>query len=230
MKSRSVAIFAVVVAVLVSVSIWYLMSDWAAHAPVVTTTPTPAPAPKPEVRQPDSTGNDPAPPVVVKAPPKAAPVPAPEPPPITEDDRKIATALEAFPGDSDADHDRTAGLLISLLPSLSKDSQVECAQHITNLISDGQFLNKLMPIWRNASFNPDVLQVIGDDLNNRSNNIKMPAWMDAVRNPAHPYHEEAKGNLEVYLDEDYGTNVAKWDSATKAFLAKEAKEEAEAEK
>ena len=227
MNSRSVAIFAAVVAVLVGFSIYYLNSDWAAHAP--RETPEPAAVRKVGPAPSDGPRNDPPPQKVTKTLPKAPPAhPAVTPPPVTEDDLKISAVLEGNTGDTDADHDKCAAQLIFLLPSLSKDGQVECAQHITNLISDAQF-SKLMPVWRNAAFNPDVLQVIGDDLNNRANKIKMPAWVDAARNPAHPYHEEAKNNLEVYLDEDYGNNFPKLELAVKAYLEKEAKEEAEAE-
>ena len=56
----------------------------------------------------------------------------------------------------------------------------------------------------------------------------LPAMLDAIKMPNHPYHEEAKSTMQVFLDEDYGDNIPKWESAMKTFLKKEADEEKEA--
>ena len=143
---------------------------------------------------------------------------------MTEDDRKIDEILRLYPGNTDADHTNTAQSLINLLPALTKDGQVECAQHISNLLSDEEF-KRVMPIWRNPSFNPDVIEVFATDLMNREHKIMLPAMLDAVRMPNHPYNEEAKTTLQVFLDEDYGNDVGKWEKAMKDFLKKEAEEE-----
>ncbi len=231
MNSRSVAIFAAVVAILVGTAIWFLNSDVAPHAsPKVEPDAVVVKPSQPPVKsQPGVTAtkpkSEPAPSVAVKpAPTIAAKPPAP---PITEDDRKIDEVLRLFNGNTDQDNTNTAQSLINLLPALTKDGQAECAQHISNLLSDEEY-KRIMPIWRNPSYNPDVIEVFATDLMNRPSKIMLPAMLDAIKMPTHPYHEEAKSTMQVFLDEDYGDNIPKWDSAMKAFLKKEADEEKEA--
>jgi hypothetical protein len=225
MNSRSVAIFALVVAVLVGAAIWFLNSDSAPHAPTVKTEPTPAPKPAPPTPDLSSKAQPPTPSPtpkanpVVKADPKAA-----TPMALTEDDRKIDEALRMFPGNTEQDHTNTAQALINLLPTLSTDGQTEAAQHISNLLSDEEY-GRVMHIWRNPSFNSDVIEVFGTDLMNREHKIMLPAMLDAVKLSNHPFHDEAKTTLEVFLDEDYGNDIAKWEKAMKDFLKKEADEE-----
>ncbi len=225
MNTRSVAIFAVVVAILVGVAIWFLNSDIAPHAVPAAAAPAPTPKPLAPASNPTTTTKTiQSPPVAPQDPPKVDTAPAPQPAAMTEDDRKIDEILRLYPGNTDADHTNTAQALINLLPALTKDGQVECAQHISNLLSDEEF-KRVMPIWRNPSFNPDVIEVFATDLMNREHKVMLPAMLDAVRMPNHPYNEEAKTTLQVFLDEDYGNDVGKWEKAMKEFLKKEAEEE-----
>ena len=156
--------------------------------------------------------------------PKTTP-PTPAPAVVTEDDRKIDEALRMFPGNTDQDHTNTAQALINLLPTLSSDGQVECAQHVSNLLTDQEY-SRVMHIWRNPSFNPEVIEVFATDLMNREHKVMLPAMLDALKMPNHPYHEEAKTTLEVFLDGDFENDVPKWEKAVKDFLKKEAEEEA----
>ena len=221
MNTRSVAIFAVVVAILVGAAIWFLNSDVAPHATPVVAAVTPTPKPLAPARNPTTTTKTNQSPLTA---PVVETAPVPQPAAMTEDDRKIDEVLRLYPGNTDADHTNTAQSLINLLPTLTKDGQVECAQHVSNLLSDDEF-KRVMPIWRNPSFNPDVIEVFATDLMNREHKVMLPAMLDAVRMPNHPYNEEAKTTLQVFLDEDYGNDVGKWEKAMKDFLKKEAEEE-----
>ena len=224
MNSRSVAIFAVVVALLVGASIWFLYSDYAPHH---AEKPESAPAPVAKKETPDTKLPDSSSPSIVKPAPgdnsKTLPK-KPEPAALTEDDRKIDEALRMF-GNTDQDHINTAQALINLLPTLSSDGQVECAQHVSNLLTDEEF-GRVMHIWRNPSFNPEVIEVFATDLMNREHKVMLPAMLDALKMPNHPYHEEAKTTLEVFLDGDFENDVPKWEKAMKDYLKKEAEEEA----
>ena len=224
MNSRSVGIFAVVVIALIGAAIWFLNSDYAPHAPtpeppVATVTPKPGPSTS------ASTNPNTRPPAPEPKPtpttPKATPPPTPMA--LTEDDKKIDDTLRMFPGNTEKDHTNTAQALINLLPTLSSDGQVEAAQHISNLLSDEEY-GRVMHIWRNPSFNSDVLDVFATDLMNREHKVMLPAMLDAIKLPNHPFHDEAKTTMEVFLDEDYGNDVGKWDKAMKDFLKKEAEE------
>src|SRR5688500_14345857 len=108
MNSRTVGIFAVVVALLVGAAIWFLYSDFAPHAvPTPETTRGPE-APKgglPAPSKPDP-GQPPRPPAT-QADPKVTP-PTPAPVVFTEDDRKIDEALKKFTGNTEQYHTNTA--------------------------------------------------------------------------------------------------------------------------
>lgn len=222
MNSRSVAIFAIVVAVIVGTALWFLNST---EAPQYTP-PKPQVATTPAPENPGSeTKTTPDKPTVTQAAPATPEVkPAPAPPAITEDDRKIDGVLRASGSDnSDASNTSTAQNLINLLPTLTKDGQVECAQHIANLISDKEF-GRVMHFWKNPGTNPDVIEVLATDLMNRDDSVKLPAMLDAAKMPGHPYHDEALVNLEIFLDGDYGTDWNKWESVMKDYLKKQAEE------
>ena len=196
MNSRSVAIFAVVVAVIVGVALWFIGGENAAHytappaevkkAPVEDTAGSSEPSAPPRKFNPE--------PVFV---PDQAPVVSPKPPVVmTEDDRKIDDALNLYKGNTDQDHLNTAQALITLLPSLTKDGQVEAASHISNLLPDEAW-SKLNHIWRNPSFNPDVLEVFETDLMNREDKVKLPALLEAIRMAA----QELKVRRESLLEQ-----------------------------
>ena len=220
MNTRPVAIFAVVVAILVGVALWFLNSDLAPHAAPIAALPKLQPVASNPATPPKSAPSQQFAPQTA---PEVETAPVPQPAAMTEDDRQIDEVLRLYPGNTNADHTNTAQSLINLLPALSKDGQVECAQHISNLLSNEEF-KRVMPIWRNPSFNPDVIEVFATDLLNREHQVMLPAMLDAVRMPNHPYYEEAKTTLQVFLDEDYGNDVGKWEIAMKDFLKKEADE------
>jgi hypothetical protein len=229
MNPRSVGIFAVVVAFVVGGALWYLNSE---HAPHVVPKPDsivlPAPKPTPP---PSSTSRttDPLPPIDRTKPPLPTP-PAPkiaDQPAVqmTDDDRKIDEVLRLATSGTDQDNTNTAQRLINLLTQLTPEGQVECVSHISNLLSDEEYA-RIMPVWKNPTFNPDVLDSIYTDMMNRDDKVKLPALLEAVRLPTHPQHEEAKSTLEVFLDNDYENDFGKWERAVKAYLKKQADEEA----
>jgi type IV secretory pathway VirB10-like protein len=223
MNSRSVAIFATVVAAVVGFTLWFLGGEDAPHytpptpEPVKVAKPADEPAKAPQLKFTPE-------PVVEDKPVVATPQPAVV---MTEDDRKIDEALRLYPGNTDQDHLNTAQTLINLLPSLTKDGQVEASQHISNLLPDEQW-SKLNHIWRNPAFNSDVIDVFATDLMNRDDKVKLPAMLEAIRIPNHHFNEEAKTTMQIFLDEDFGDDVGKWEAAMKAYLKKAEDEEKEA--
>jgi len=223
MNARRVVILAVVVSGMVAAVIWFLNSDSGSPHPAVEAV---APASawkaqpgmvKPEIQAPEISRA-----VGVGVPPEEAPKPVPTPgPSITENDRKMDEVLRLYPGNTDQAHTSTAQALINLLPSLTKEGQVECAHHISNLLGDKEY-NRVLPMWRNPNTNRAVIEVLGIDLMNRVDpKVKLPPMLDALRQPSHPFHEEAKNTLQLFLDGDYGNDFGKWDAAMKAFLARE---------
>lgn len=225
MTTRRFAIFAIVISAMAGAIIWFLSSDPVSpDSPIAATPPIPVTDPARDVVVAASADSFPSPRPAPAVQPKPAPATAPIPDPLlTEDDRKIDEILRLFPGNSDQDHTNTAQALINMLPTLTKEGQVEAVQHVSNLLSDDEF-KRVIHIWRNPNANPDVIEVLSSDLMNRDHKILLPALLDAVRLPTHPFHEEAQSTLEIFLDAEYGNDFAKWDKAVKEFLKKEAEE------
>jgi hypothetical protein len=107
--------------------------------------------------------------------------------------------------------------LFAMFPRLPADGQVEIAQHLSNLVEDEDYapLGKLL---ENPKLPEDVLDILMADLLNRPNATKLPMFLELAKTPDHAKAEEAKDLLELYLDEDYKTDWAKWDEKMKEWL------------
>jgi len=209
MSSRSVTIFA---AILAGGAIWFLIS--------YSTTRVSPPSELVEVR-PKRTW-----PRVHAASPSqsTAETPSLKAPTQFNDDRsELDKTLQLFPSNTATDITNTAQALIDLLPKLTKSGQTECAEHISNLLSDEEY-PRMLQIWINPDSDPDVLQVFATDLMNRPARVMMPAMLDAIKILNHPFHEEAKRTMRILLDQDHGGNIPQWESAINTFLEKEANE------
>ena len=68
--------------------------------------------------------------------------------------------------------------------------------------------------------------VLVTDLMNRSDVVKLPALLEVAKIPDHPYSEEAKTDLQIFLDQDNGNNWSKWNDAIREYLRKNPAEEA----
>ena len=226
MNSRLLAVLAVVVLAICGGAIWFLNSQPTAPVPDVPpvasaipaiAAPIPAkniaikPRPTPE---PTAKSAQPDPDEPTKEPAK----------PLAEWEVKIDNVLRA-----NADETQTAQMLINMLPTLPPDGQAEAAQHISNLVLDKDY-NRIAPLVKNPGLSEDVLDVFVTDLMNREDDVKLPILLDIAKIPNHPHHEEAATDLQIFLDEDYGQDWAKWDAAMKSYLKKQAAENAAAEK
>lgn len=209
MSSRSVAILA---AVFVGGAVWIFISDSKTHI-------SPSSESTEEMHKSSRSR-------VSNASPSKSAAESPSlvtPTQLNDDRRKLDETLQLFPGNTSADIINTAQALINLLPELTKSGQVECAEHITNLLSDEEF-PRALPIWVNPVSDPDVLEVFAKDLMNRPARVMMSAMLDAIKMLKHPYHEEAKRTMQNLLDQDHGDNIPQWERAMIAFLEKEADE------
>ena len=222
MNTRLLAILAVIVVAICIGAMWFLNST--PTVPVVATTPTtPPPAPPEPVRPiPRETPKIAA--RTESAPTRPATPAPPAAKPMADWEIKIDQILQR-----NADESQTAQMLISLLPTLPPEGQEEAAQHISNLILDKDY-NKVAPLVKNPGLPEDVLDVFVTDLMNREDEVKLPILLDIAKMPNHPHHEEAATDLQIFLDEDYGKDWGKWDQALKSYLARQAAENAAAEK
>jgi hypothetical protein len=217
MKTRPLIILAVVVVAIVGTAIWFLQSPPTTppSLPTVATKPvqaTPVPMPVSPVRT-ETT------PTATAAVPKPE-VTKPTPEPMAEWEMKIDQALRANVGETE-----TAQILINMMPTLPPEGQAVAAQHIANLIQDKDF-NRVMPLLRNTALPEEVHDILVTDLMNRDDAVKLPALLEVAKMPNHPHHEEAQTDLQIFLDEDYGTNWQQWDKAVKDYLKAQADEDA----
>ena len=225
MNSRPLIILAVVVLAICGAAIWFLQSTPPA-APlteVMLATPEPIDA-RAQLPPPPSLPKTKKPEAAAVAPPTA--VVPPKPAVLADWEVKIDSVLRANPDNSDAANSATAQMLINLLPTLPTEGQTEAAQHISNLLSDKDY-SKVLPIVKNPSIAEDVLDVFVTDLMNRDDEVKLPTLLEIAKIPNHPHREEAATDLQIFLDEDYGNDWAKWEAAMKAYLKKQAAENAE---
>ncbi len=218
MTVRHLVIFACIVSVMVGAVIWFLRGEHAAYDPAIAkpeaaATPSPV-APSPEHHT-EPVPREPARPgTAVAETPKLDPI-------LAEDFLSIDRTLKHYPGASEQNHTTAAQALIVLLPKLRTEAQVQCLRHISNLLPDGEF-ERVMPIWKNPDTSPDVIEALSAELMKRDRNVMLPAMVEAVRLSHHPYCEEAKKNLRLVLDADYGDDPIQWDSAVRNILRKEA--------
>jgi len=224
MNNRAILILAALVLAICLGAVWFLQKDAPPRAPVAAaTTPAPeSPEPQPSLDGRTRRGQIPRPATTAKtATPKEA---GEEPPVIAEWENKIDQALRTNLGEKE-----TAQLLINMLPSMPPEGQAEAAQHISNLLLDEDY-QRIAPMVKNPNMPEEVLDVFVTDLMNREDAVKLPVLLDIAKIPNHPHQEEAKTDLEIFLDEDYGDNWVQWEGAMKKYLAEQAAEMAAEEK
>ncbi len=118
---------------------------------------------------------------------------------------------------SDLDDAVKARQMLELFPRLPEDGQMEAAQHLSNLVEDKDYepLGKLLT---NTGLPEAVLDVLLADVLNRPNSLKLPLLLKVAEDPRHAKAQEAKDLLELFLEEDYGTDWTKWQAKLETWL------------
>lgn len=124
--------------------------------------------------------------------------------------------LDEILASEDEDTNKVQQLLI-LFPSLPPDGQDEVAQHLSNLVEDEDYA-PLGQLLLDPKLPEEVLDTLLADLLNRPNETKLPMFLEVAFIPNHPKAEEARDLLELYLDEDYGTDRATWQKKMEEWL------------
>jgi hypothetical protein len=183
-----------------------------------------SPDPQPTVRSP----GDPHPPPILGTPGGAKPGINPKPSPghpTGASPTEVSSAgsetnwedkLEVILNSEGEDTNKVKQLF-AMFPRLPEDGQTEVAQHLSNLVEDDDYA-PLGQLLKNARLPESVLDVLMGDLLNRPNAIKLPMFLDLARTPDHAEAGESKDLLELYLDEDYGTDWPKWEQKLKEWL------------
>ena len=77
---------------------------------------------------------------------------------------------------------------------------------MSNLLADAEYA-PLGKFLKDSKLPEPVLDVLIVDVLNRPNGLKLPLLLEVAREPQHPKAAEAKDLLELYLEEDYGTDI-----------------------
>jgi hypothetical protein len=126
---------------------------------------------------------------------------------------------------SDDDTTVKAQKLTELYPKLPEDGQIEAAQHMANLLPDDQFVTSAGPLITNALTPQAVIDVLIGDMLNRPNQLKLPLLLEVAKTPTHPWKDEAKVMLELYVEQDLGDNWGEWEKAVQTWLKENSEEE-----
>lgn len=119
---------------------------------------------------------------------------------------------------SDSAEAEKAREMAALLPRLPEDGQVEVANHLSNLVLDEDY-SLISKFLTDTSLPEAVLDVFMADSLNRANSIKLPALLEVAQNAQHPKAGEAKEILELFLEEDYGTDWNQWKTKVQEWIA-----------
>ena len=107
--------------------------------------------------------------------------------------------------------------MLAMFPRLPEDGQVEVAQHLSNLLPDENYA-PLGEYLKDSKLPEAVLDVLLADLLNRPNSVKLPMLVEVARDPQHAKATESKDLLELFLEEDYGTDWTKWQAKAEEWL------------
>jgi hypothetical protein len=117
----------------------------------------------------------------------------------------------------DSEVEEKARKMLELFPHFPEAGQVETAQHISNLLADEDY-RKFGSYLTNPKTPVSVQDVILADVLNRPNEIKLPLLLETARNSENAKAAEAKEMLELYLEDDYGTDWKKWEQEMEKWL------------
>ncbi len=107
--------------------------------------------------------------------------------------------------------------MLEMFPRLPEGGQVEVAQHLSNLVSDQDYPS-LGRFLTNSALPERVLDVLVADVLNRPNGVKLPALLAVARDPQNSKAGEAKDILQLFLEEDYGTDWNTWQAKVDQWL------------
>jgi len=117
----------------------------------------------------------------------------------------------------DSEVGEKARKMLEQFPHFPEAGQIETAQHISNLLADEDY-PKFGSYLTNSTTPVSVQDVILADVLNRPNTIKLPLLLETARSPDNAKAAEAKDLLELYLEDDYGTDWNKWQQEMEKWL------------
>ena len=125
---------------------------------------------------------------------------------------------------SDVEDATKADEILALIPSApDEEAQTELAQHLVNMVSDEDYTNTAA-LLTDTNTPAAVSEVLMNDLLNRDNALKLPMLLALAKTPDHPLQQDAMDMLQLFIQDDKGTNWDEWQTAIDEFLKEENQE------
>ncbi len=122
-------------------------------------------------------------------------------------------AIILGPEDGNAKVDK----IIALMKIAPPEVQLEYSQHLINFATDDNY-SGVAGILTNATTPDGVATVLMNDLLNRNNTLKLPMLLAIARTDDHSKKGDAKEMLELFIQEDHGSNWDDWSTAIDKWL------------
>ncbi len=155
------------------------------------------------------------------APPRTRPQP-PQPNQVTvtapaEVDTNWESRVENILSSETEDIPTKAKQMLEIFPHVPEESKPEVAEHLANLTPDEMYQG-VGDLFADPKQPPEILEVFMHDILNRPNSVKLPELLRVAQAPEHPKAGEAREVLTLFLEEDYGSDWQKWQTATDSWL------------
>lgn len=201
----------VVVAILIGIGVgWFASRPKTAPVPTTGLTDSGEPtAPTQSAATSPSAGEKPKP---AAEPPTPIAIVLPDTPTAPDWSDKIGDILTADTEIPDKCKD-----MLKLYPTLPDEGKVEIVGHLNNLVADDDYA-PMGKILINPKTPAAAGQEVLNDLFNRPNSLKIPLMLQVARTPGHPLAAAAHEDLVLLLEEDHGTDWARWEKTTEAWL------------
>ena len=118
---------------------------------------------------------------------------------------------------SEIPDNQKAKKMLEMFPLLSPEAQEKVAHNLSNLTPDDEYA-PLGNYLTNSALPDAVLDVLFEDVFNRPNSVKLPLLLTVARDPQNPKASEAKDVLELFLEDDYGSDWGKWQARMDQWL------------
>jgi hypothetical protein len=118
---------------------------------------------------------------------------------------------------ADENEDAKTDKILALMQYAPPEAQEELSQHLVNLAMDTHY-DGVSNLLMNVNTSTNVSEVLLNDLLNRDNKLKLTMLLKVFETPDHPMKENAHDMLQLFVQEDYGTNNVEWEKAVAEWL------------
>jgi len=110
-----------------------------------------------------------------------------------------------------------ARVLLAMLQSLPEEALETATREAMDRLPDSDYA-VAQPLLTDPATHGASMSVLIADLMERPDAITLPTLLAIARRPSHPYAGVARGNLELLLGIDCGTDWPRWDAAVRRAL------------